>query len=89
MPLATAVEEIAELVNQNKVCKIFISILSSDSHKITDIHFQIIPPIDSVFSYSQVPEAYTKMRSGHLRGKIVISVNKKEPSPPNEDGASN
>ena len=30
--------------------------------------------IDSVFSYDCLPDAYAKMKSGHLRGKIVVRM---------------
>ncbi|XP_065213648.1 reticulon-4-interacting protein 1 homolog, mitochondrial-like [Planococcus citri] len=58
MPLATAVEEISELVNKNK----------------------ITPPIEKTYPFSSVPEAYSRMKAGHLRGKIVISLDKKKSS---------
>ncbi|CAG9811527.1 unnamed protein product [Chironomus riparius] len=33
---------------------------------------QLVPIIDSKFSYSELPKAYEKVYNGHLRGKVVI-----------------
>lgn len=30
--------------------------------------------IDSVFPYEQLPEAYAKMKAGHKRGKIIVTM---------------
>lgn len=38
---------------------------------------KILPIIDSVFSYENLPEAYQKVMDGHLRGKVVIDYTKK------------
>lgn len=40
------------------------------------IILQLIPEIEKVYSFMEAPEAYAKVKSGHLRGKIVISMNK-------------
>lgn len=36
---------------------------------------KLIPIIDQIFTFSDVPKAFQKMESGHARGKIVITSN--------------
>jgi NADPH:quinone reductase-like Zn-dependent oxidoreductase len=33
---------------------------------------QLLPVIDSKYNYDKLPEAYAKVKDGHLRGKVVI-----------------
>ncbi|XP_054742470.1 reticulon-4-interacting protein 1 homolog, mitochondrial isoform X1 [Anastrepha obliqua] len=35
---------------------------------------QLLPLIDSSFTFEQLPDAFDKMQRGHLRGKLVITV---------------
>jgi NADPH:quinone reductase-like Zn-dependent oxidoreductase len=35
---------------------------------------EIVLPIDSVFPLERVVEAYSRLRAGHLRGKIVLAM---------------
>lgn len=35
---------------------------------------QLKPVVDSTFNFDQTPEAFKKLRSGHLRGKVVINI---------------
>jgi len=36
--------------------------------------YKLKPVIDSVFPYDRLPEAYSKMKAGHNRGKIVVEM---------------
>jgi len=33
-----------------------------------------MPLIDSSYGFSELPKAFEKMKSGHLRGKIVVAL---------------
>nr|CAH0099676.1 unnamed protein product [Daphnia galeata] len=35
---------------------------------------KLVPSIDSVFPYDQLPEAYAKMKGGHKCGKIIVKI---------------
>lgn len=35
---------------------------------------QVNPEIEKVYAFAEAPEAYARMKAGHLRGKIVISM---------------
>jgi NADPH:quinone reductase-like Zn-dependent oxidoreductase len=36
---------------------------------------QVKPVIDEVFAFDDVPKAYSKLKTGHAKGKIVVRVN--------------
>ena len=36
------------------------------------------PVVDSVFNFEQTPSAYSKMKSGHARGKQIIDMAKSD-----------
>lgn len=38
---------------------------------------KLLPIIDSVYSFENLPEAYQRVENGHLRGKVVIDYTKK------------
>jgi NADPH:quinone reductase-like Zn-dependent oxidoreductase len=35
---------------------------------------RVVPVIDEIFSFKDVPQAYTKLKTGRARGKIVVRV---------------
>jgi D-arabinose 1-dehydrogenase-like Zn-dependent alcohol dehydrogenase len=36
------------------------------------------PVIEEIFPFSELPKSYERMKSGHLRGKIVITIDEEE-----------
>lgn len=35
---------------------------------------KLVPVVDSTFDFAQLPEAYKKVMTGHLRGKVVVTM---------------
>lgn len=46
--------------------------------KLDTIMFQIIPVVEKVFTFEEMPKAYEKVLNGHARGKIVVDYTKTE-----------
>lgn len=38
--------------------------------------FQLLPTVHSVHSFEETAEAYNEVKKGHLRGKVVINMEK-------------
>jgi D-arabinose 1-dehydrogenase-like Zn-dependent alcohol dehydrogenase len=38
----------------------------------------MFPVIEKIFPFSELPKSYERMKSGHLRGKIVINVGEEQ-----------
>ena len=37
-------------------------------------YFQLVPVIQEVFPFQELPKAYEKLSNGHARGKIVVDM---------------
>lgn len=43
-------------------------------YKLYVYFLQIVPVVQQVYSFQDLPLAYKRMKEGHLRGKLVINI---------------
>jgi len=77
IPSQTGINVLQKLVENEEVCSEipkFYCIKNSIILYFLFFGLQIVPVIQQVYSFQDLPQAYERLRQGHLRGKLVIDM---------------
>jgi len=76
IPSQTGINVLQNFVENEKVCSEIpkTCVYFTKDSVIFNSGFQIVPIVQQVYPFQDLPEAYERMKQGHLRGKLIIDM---------------